>query len=110
MFHFTTLAIRHYGLMADTFGHPGIIACLSTPPGISQTSTPFIASGYQDIPHTPLVAWPHLSKALESRKRGPTTALRRCPRPGSPARLNADKCCYLFPGRPAKVGLGVTFS
>ena len=27
-------------------------------PGLSQSSTPFIACRRQDIPHTPLVAWP----------------------------------------------------
>src|SRR5437016_2958973 len=50
-----------YGFSAGQFGNPGINARLTAPPGLSQFSTPFIASWRQDIPHTPLVAWPHLS-------------------------------------------------
>src|SRR5262249_42713299 len=34
-------------------------ARLTASPGLSQSSTPFIASWRQDIPHQPLVAWPH---------------------------------------------------
>ena len=47
-----------------SFGDPGIKACLSAPPGLSQTATPFIASWRRGIPHTPLVAWPHDCQAL----------------------------------------------
>jgi hypothetical protein len=32
---------------------------VTAPPGLSQSSAPFVASWRQDIPHTPLVAWPH---------------------------------------------------
>jgi hypothetical protein len=35
---------------------------LTAPPSLSQSSTPFVASWRQDIPHTPLVAWPHWSR------------------------------------------------
>ncbi len=38
--------------------NPGINTRLTAPPGLSQSSTPFIASWRQDIPHMPLVAWP----------------------------------------------------
>ena len=40
----------------EQFRNPRIKVRLSTPPGFSQTSTPFIAFRYQDIPHAPLVA------------------------------------------------------
>ena len=56
MFQFAPFAIRHYGFMTDSFGHPGINSRLTDPPGLSQSSTPFIASWRQGIPHTPLVA------------------------------------------------------
>src|SRR5262249_6121323 len=38
---------------------PGIRARLTASPGLSQFSTPFVASWRQDIPHMPLGAWPH---------------------------------------------------
>ena len=60
MFQFPPFAPYTYGFSARSFGHPGINARLTAPPGLSQSSTPFIASWRQDIPHTPLVAWPHL--------------------------------------------------
>jgi hypothetical protein len=59
MFQFPPFAADAYGFSVRRFGHPGINARLTTPPGLSQSSTPFIASWRQDIPHTPLVAWPH---------------------------------------------------
>ena len=59
MFQFPPFATCTYGFSAGLFGHPGINARLTASPGLSQSSTPFIASWRQDIPHTPLVAWPH---------------------------------------------------
>ena len=38
------------------FGNPRIKACLAAPRGLSQPATSFIASQYQGIHHTPLVA------------------------------------------------------
>src|ERR1700761_2692410 len=61
MFQFPPFATYTYGFSARQFGHPGINARLTAPPGLSQSSTPFIASWRLDIPHTPLVAWPHSS-------------------------------------------------
>ena len=61
MFQFSGFATYTYGFSARLFGHPGINARLTTPPGFSQSSTPFIAFWCQDIPHTPLVAWPDCS-------------------------------------------------
>lgn len=55
-----------------SFGDPGITACLSAPPGLSQTATPFIASWRRGIPHTPLVAWPHGCQALHLGQATPT--------------------------------------
>ncbi len=59
MFQFPPFATRAYGFSAGQFGDPGLNARLTAPPGLSQSSTPFLASWRQDIPHTPLVAWPH---------------------------------------------------
>ena len=59
MFQFPPFASNTYGFSAGSFGNPGINTRLTVPPGLSQSSTPFIASWRQDIPHTPLVAWPH---------------------------------------------------
>ena len=56
MFQFPPFASGGYEFTAGSFGHPGIDACLTAPPGLSQSSAPFIASWCQDIPHTPLVA------------------------------------------------------
>ena len=56
MFQFPTFAPRGYGFTARSFGDPGINACLTAPPGISQPSTSFIAFWRQDIPHALLVA------------------------------------------------------
>ena len=59
MFQFPRFAAYAYGFGVRPFGNPGLNARLTAPPGLSQSSTPFIASWRQDIPHTPLVAWPH---------------------------------------------------
>jgi hypothetical protein len=59
MFQFPPLAACAYGFSARRFGDPGISARLTAPPGLSQSSTPFVASWRQDIPHMPLGAWPH---------------------------------------------------
>lgn len=59
MFQFPGFASHAYGFSVRSFGDPGINACLTTPPGLSQSTTPFIASWRLGIPHTPLVAWPH---------------------------------------------------
>src|SRR5262249_30301252 len=56
---FPPLAARTYGFSVCQFGDPGINTRLTVPPGLSQSSTPFVASWRQDIPHMPLVAWPH---------------------------------------------------
>jgi hypothetical protein len=58
MFQFPPFAPAAYGLGGWSFGYPGLNARLTAPPGLSQSSTPFIACRRQDIPHTPLVAWP----------------------------------------------------
>ena len=59
MFQFPGFATSTYGFSAGPFRHPGIKARLTAPPGLSQSSTPFIAFWRLDIPHLPLVAWPH---------------------------------------------------
>ena len=59
MFQFPGFATYAYEFSVRRFGHPGINTRLTIPPGFSQSSTPFIASWRQDIPHMPLVTWPH---------------------------------------------------
>ena len=59
MFQFPPFATYAYGFSVRSFRDLGINARLTTPPSLSQSSTPFIASWRQGIPHTPLVAWPH---------------------------------------------------
>ncbi len=59
MFQFPGFATCTYGFSARSFGYLGIRARLTASPSLSQSSTPFLASWRQDIPHTPLVAWPH---------------------------------------------------
>ena len=59
MFQFPRFATYAYGFSVRQFGYPGINVRLTTSPGLSQSSTPFIACWRQDIPHLPLVAWPH---------------------------------------------------
>jgi len=44
MFQFPGLAAYTYVFSARSFGHPGINTRLTVPPGLSQSSTPFIAS------------------------------------------------------------------
>ena len=61
MFQFPPFARHTYGFSVPQFGDPGLNARLTAPPGLSQSSTPFIASWCQDIPPMPLVAWPHCS-------------------------------------------------
>ena len=69
MFQFPPLAAAAYGFGGGRFGHPGINARLTAPPGLSQSSTPFLASWRQDIPHTPLLAWPHSPRPREAANR-----------------------------------------
>ncbi len=59
MFQFPRFATQSYGFTLGQFRDPGIKSRLTNPPGLSQSSTPFIAFWRLDIPHTPLVAWPH---------------------------------------------------
>jgi hypothetical protein len=56
MFQFPGLATRTYVFSTGQIGHPGLNARLTAPPGLSQSSTPFIAFWRLGIPHTPLVA------------------------------------------------------
>src|SRR6266851_2253344 len=72
MFQFPPFAMHTYGFSVHRFGHSGINARLTAPPDLSQSSTPFVACRRQDIPHMPLVAWPHRSRP------------RRPPLPGRP--------------------------
>ncbi len=58
MFQFAPFATYAYGFSVRQVRNPGINTRLTAPPGLSQSSTPFIASWRQDIPHMPLVAWP----------------------------------------------------
>ena len=59
MFQFSGFTTATYVFSDGLFGYPGIKGRLTPPPGLSQSSTPFIAFWRPDIPHMPLVAWPH---------------------------------------------------
>src|SRR3954465_11463718 len=48
MFQFPGFATRTYGFGTGQFGHPGLNARLTAPPGLSQSSAPFVASWRQD--------------------------------------------------------------
>lgn len=61
MFQFTRLLLTCLWIQQTAVGYPGIIACLSAPPGFSQTSTPF-SFRRQGIPHVPFVIWPSKSR------------------------------------------------
>lgn len=71
MFQFTRLLLHCLWIQQTAVGYPGIIACLSTPPGFSQTSTPF-SFRRLGIPHVPFVIWPS-----KSRTRHPATGADR---------------------------------
>ena len=64
MFQFSEFAAYTYVFSVSLFRNPGINACLTTPPGLSQFSAPFFVFWCQDIPHTPLVIWTHRSCLL----------------------------------------------
>ena len=66
MFQFPPFAPHAYGFSVRSFGNPGINARLTASPGLSQSSTPFVASWRLDIPHTPLAAWPPRSRPRPS--------------------------------------------
>jgi hypothetical protein len=53
MFQFPGWAARPYGFRAGRLGHPGLNARLTAPPGLSQSSAPFVAPWRPDIPHAP---------------------------------------------------------
>ena len=76
MFQFPGFATYAYGFSARQFGYPGINARLTASPGFSQSSTPFFAFWRQDIPHTPLVAWPHCSCPRRPRRENPARSLK----------------------------------
>ncbi len=64
MFQFPWYSLRHikcripghYSGRVSPFGNPRICACLTTPRGLSQPTTSFIAFWHQGIRHLPLVA------------------------------------------------------
>lgn len=53
------LVTRNNTCKVSPFGHPGINARLSTPPGLSQIPTSFIGSQCQGIHHAPLKTYKH---------------------------------------------------
>lgn len=68
MFQFPALALRPYIFGTESFGNPGINACLTARPGFSQPSTPFIAFRRQDIPRVPFLSL--TTRIQDSRLRG----------------------------------------
>ena len=70
MFQFAGLASRQSrddspsGCRVSPFGNPRIKGCLAPPRGLSQLTTPFIASGSQGIPRVPLMTSLAIKSAL----------------------------------------------
>ena len=64
MFQFSEFAAYTYVFSVCSFRYPGLNACLTAPPGLSQFSAPFVVFWCQDIPHMPLVIWTHRSRLL----------------------------------------------
>ena len=79
MFQFPGSATQAYGFSLRQFGDPGLNARLTAPPGLSQSSTPFVASRRPDIPHTPLVAWPHWPRPPDQLVLAPSDAAAKPP-------------------------------
>src|SRR3954467_4307777 len=50
---------RHDSCQVSPFGHPGITARLTAPPGLSRPPTSFIGPWYQGIHRPPLPTHPH---------------------------------------------------
>jgi hypothetical protein len=64
---------RHDSRQVTPFGHPGITARLTAPPGLSQPPTSFIGPWYQGIHRPPLPTYPH-THTLTTNHRTPKNA------------------------------------
>jgi hypothetical protein len=58
-YEFEMQVTRHDSRQVPPFGHPGITARLTAPPGLSRPPTSFIGSWYQGIHRPPLPTYPH---------------------------------------------------
>jgi hypothetical protein len=58
-YEFGMQVTRHDSRRVTPFGHPGITARLTAPPGLSQPPTSFIGPWYQGIHRPPLPTYPH---------------------------------------------------
>jgi hypothetical protein len=95
MFHFpafppNTLCIqvrvtRHDSCRVTPFGHPGITARLTAPPGLSRPPTSFIGSWYQGIHHLP-----YTTSTTNPKPREPAGKPRRPPHGFGPNRRKQD--------------------
>jgi hypothetical protein len=66
---------RHDSRQVTPFGHPGITARLTAPPGLSRPPTSFIGPWYQGIHRPPLPTSPHTTHPKTNHKH------QRCSRP-----------------------------
>src|SRR5690348_4548571 len=67
---------RHDSCQVSPFGHPGITARLTAPPGLSRPPTSFIGSWCQGIHRPPLTTYTH-QKPATHRVETPCHGLRR---------------------------------
>src|SRR5690348_9688554 len=67
---------RHDSRRVTPFGHPGITARLTAPPGLSRPPTSFIGPWYQGIHRPPLPTYPHTQHIPTDEPQTP-----RCSRP-----------------------------
>jgi hypothetical protein len=59
---------RHDSRQVTPFGHPGITARLTAPPGLSRPPTSFIGPWYQGIHRPPLPTYPHTTHPTTNHK------------------------------------------
>jgi hypothetical protein len=70
-YEFGMQVTRHDSRQVTPFGHPGITARLTAPPGLSQPPTSFIGPWYQGIHRPPLPTYPTHFTYLQTNHRTP---------------------------------------
>jgi hypothetical protein len=67
-YEFEMQVTRHDSRRVTPFGHPGITARLTAPPGLSRPPTSFIGPWYQGIHRPPLPTYPHTQHTHTNRR------------------------------------------
>jgi hypothetical protein len=79
-YEFGMQVTRHDSRQVTPFGHPGITARLTAPPGLSQPPTSFIGPWYQGIHRPPLPTYP-THKTSHTTDEPQNTKKQKCSRP-----------------------------